>query len=106
VKGTFVSTFSAQDSVVGYSYSIMSRLAGDNTREIGDANDEFGGIGRNGALKTPEVATVPMHAAGTAYAFTADVINNLDGSGGLIKDHNDVTNGAVTYAFASAMARA
>jgi hypothetical protein len=106
VKGTFVSTFSAQDSVVGYSYSIMSRLAGDNTREIGDASDEFGGIGRNGALKTPEVATVPLHAAGTAYAYKANVINNLDGSGGLIKDHNDVTNGAITYAFASAMARA
>jgi hypothetical protein len=106
VKGTFVSTFSAQDSVVGYSYSIMSRLAGDNTREIGDADDEFGGIGRNGALKTPEVASVPLHPAGTAYDYKAKVINNLDGSGGLIKDHNDVTNGAITYAFASAMARA
>ena len=56
-------------------------------------------------MKTPEVATVPLHAAGTAYDYKANVINNLDGSGGLIKDHNDVTNGAVTYAFASAMAR-
>ena len=51
VKGPFVSTFSAQDTVVGQAYSIMSRLAGDNTREIGDASDEFGGIGRNGPLK-------------------------------------------------------
>ena len=48
VKGPFVSTFSAQDTVVGKAYSVMSRLAGDNTREIGDARDEFGGIGRNG----------------------------------------------------------
>ena len=56
VKGPFVSTFSAQDTVVGRAYSIMSRLAGDNTREIGDASDEFGGIGRNGPLKTDEVA--------------------------------------------------
>ena len=59
VKGPFVSTFSAQDTVVGKAYSIMSRLAGDNTREIGDASDEFGGIGRNGPLKTTEVATCP-----------------------------------------------
>ena len=105
VKGPFVSTFSAQDTVVGRPYSIMSRLAGDNTREIGDASDEFGGIGRNGPLKTTEVATARLHAPGTAYEYKADVINNLDGSGGLIKDHGDVTNEAITYAFASAVAR-
>ena len=105
VKTLFLSTFSGQDTVVGHAYSIMSRLAGDNTREIGDANDEFGGIGRNGPLKTAEVSTTPLHAPGTPYAFKPAVINNLDGSGGLIKDHGDVTNAAVTYAFASAMAR-
>jgi hypothetical protein len=105
VKGPFLSTFSAQDVVVGKAYSIMSRLAGDNTREIGDASDEYGGIGRNGPLKTTEVVTGPLHAAGTAYQYKTDVINNLDGSGGLIKDHGDVTNDAITYAFASAVAR-
>jgi hypothetical protein len=105
VKGPFVSTFSAEDTTVGKAYSIMSRLAGDNTREIGDASDEFGGIGRNGALKTTEVANDRLHAAGTPYDYAADVIHNLDGSGGLIKDHGDVTNAAITYAFASAVAR-
>ena len=105
VKGPFVSTFSAQDTVVGGPYSIMSRLAGDNTREIGDASDEYGGIGRNGPLKTAEVATSRLQAPGKAYDYKADVINNLDGSGGLIKDHSDVTNETVTYAFASAVAR-
>jgi hypothetical protein len=104
VKGPIVSTFSAQDTVVGKAYSIMSRLAGDNTREIGDASDEFGGIGRNGPLKTTEVATVRMNAAGTPYQYKEQVINNLDGSGGLIKNHGDVANDAVTYAFASAVA--
>jgi hypothetical protein len=105
VKGPFLSTFSAEDTVVGKAYSIMSRLAGDNTREIGDARDEFGGIGRNGPQKTTEVATVRLNAAGTAYDYQDGVINSLDGSGGLIKDHGDVTNDAVTYAFASAIAR-
>ncbi len=105
VKGPFVSTFSAQDTVVGKAYSIMSRLAGDNTREIGDAFDEFGGIGRNGPQKTEEVASTRLRPAGTAYEYTEGVINNLDGSDGLIKDHGDVTNEAVTYAFASAVAR-
>jgi hypothetical protein len=105
VRGPFVSTFSAQDTVVGKAYSLMSRLAGDNTREIGDAGDEFGGIGRNGPQKTTEVSTVRLNAAGTPYHYQDRVINNLDGSGGLIKDHGDVTNSAVTYAFASAVAR-
>jgi len=105
VKGAFVSTFSAQDTVVGQAYSIMSRLAGDNTREIGDASDEFGGIGRNGPQKTEEVANFRLNTPGSPYEYQADVINNLDGSGGLIKNHGDVTNDAVTYAFASVVAR-
>ena len=105
VKGPFLSTFSAEDTVVGKAYSIMSRLAGDNTREIGDASDEFGGIGRNGPQKTTEVARSPLHAPGTAYDYKLAVINSLDGSGGLIKNHSDVTNEAITYAFASALAR-
>ena len=105
VKGPFVSTFSAQDTVVGKAYSIMSRLAGDKTREIGDAADEFGGIGRNGPQKTVEVSNSKLHQPGEAYDYKPGVINNLDGSGGLIKDHSDVTNEAVTYAFASAIAR-
>ena len=104
VKGPFVSTFSAEDTVVGNAYALMSRLARDNSRGIGDASDEFGGIGRNGPLKTTEVATSPLRKPGTTYAYKQNIINNLDGSGGLIKDHGDVTNEAVTYAFASAVA--
>ena len=105
VKGPFVSTFSAQDTVVGYAYAVMSRLAGDNTRGIGDASDEFGGIGRNGPLKTKEVANAPFKRPGVIYEYKPKVINNLDGSSGFIKDHGDVTNEAVTYAFASAVAQ-
>ena len=105
VKGPIVSTFSAEDTVVGRAYAISSRLARDASREIGDAQDEFGGIGRNGALKTPEVAHSPLRAPGSAYDYAPDVINNLDGSGGMIKNHGDVTNPAVTYAFASVLAR-
>ncbi len=89
---------------MGNAYAIMSRLARDNSREIGDASDEFGGIGRNGPLRTTEVATAPLRKPGMAYKYKPGVINNLDGSGGLIKDHSDVTNEAVTYAFASALA--
>jgi len=34
------------------------------------------------------------------YKFQLGIVNCLDGSGGLIKDHGDVTNPDVTYAFA------
>lgn len=104
VKGPMLETFSAQDTVVGYVYAIVSRLASDNVRAIGDANDPFGGIGRNGAQKTTEAVFDTLHDVGTPYTFQTGVITNLDGSGGLITSHGDVTNDHVTYAFASALA--
>jgi len=104
VKGPMVETFSAQDTVVGYVYAVASRLASDNVRAIGDANDPFGGIGRNGAQKTKEAVFDVLHDVGTPYSFKSGVVTNLDGSGGLITSHGDVTNDRVTYAFASAMA--
>ena len=80
----------------------MSRLAGDNTREIGDASRR---VRRHRPQRTAEDDGSRQRAAARAPArrttTRTGVINNLDGSGGLIKDHSDVTNEAVTYAFAS-----
>jgi pimeloyl-ACP methyl ester carboxylesterase len=105
VKGPFIATFSMQDTVVGKVYAIASRLAGDNVQEVGDVNDPFGGIGRNGAQRTAEAVVEPLRTAGSrVYEFPAGKILNLDGSGGLIKDHGDVTNTDVTFAFACAVA--
>jgi hypothetical protein len=106
VKGPLVSTFSAQDTVVGTVYAIASRLAEDDVQAVGDANDPFGGIGRNGAQKTREALVDVLHAVGTPYGKlqTGKVIC-LDGSGGLIKNHGDVRNSLVTYAVASAIAQ-
>jgi hypothetical protein len=105
VKGPFLSTFSREDTVVGRVYAIASRLAQDRTRDLGDATDPFGGIGHNGTQRTEEAVSGRLQAPGGTYAFTPGVLANLDGSGGLIKDHGDVTNEAVTYAFASALTR-
>jgi hypothetical protein len=107
VKGPLIETFSFQDTVVGITYAISSRLAGDNVKAIGDADDEFGGIGRNGAQRTTESHFQPMKSAKqmtAPYIFRTGVVNCIDGSGGLIKDHGDVSNADVTYAFASAVA--
>jgi hypothetical protein len=103
VKGPLIATFSAQDTVVGNTYALASRVVGDNVKAIGDANDPFGGIGRNGAIKTTESTSSKLKQADAPdapYQFQLAVVNCLDGSGGLIKDHSDVTNPDVTYAFA------
>lgn len=104
VKGPMLETFSFQDMVVGTVYAIASRAAGDNVKAIGDANDQYGGIGRNGTQMTAESVVDILHAPGTPYTFQTGKVTNLDGSGGLILNHGDVTNEHVTYAFASAIA--
>lgn len=104
VSGPCIATFSFQDTVVGKAYAIASRLAGDNVKAVGDADDPFGGIGRNGAQKTTESSSERLHAPGTKYTFKPKIVSCLDGSDGVIKDHGDVTNETVTYAFASAVA--
>jgi hypothetical protein len=105
VKGPLVATFSMQDTVVGKVYAIASRLAGDNVQEIGDATDPYGGIGRNGAQRTAEAVFAPLRQAGSPpYEFEIGKVVNLDGSGGLITSHGDVTNSNVTFAFACAVA--
>jgi hypothetical protein len=107
VKGPLLETFSFQDTVVGLAYAVASRLASDNSKAIGDANDEYGGIGRNGAQLTQESTVIKLKAAaspGGPYIFQPGIVTCLDGSGGFITNHGDVTNENVTYAFASAVA--
>ena len=104
VRGPFISTFSYQDTVVGTAYAVSSRLSGDNVKATGDKDDQFGGIGRNGTQLTNEATNRTLGSVGTKYAFTTNMVNNLDGSGGLIKNHSDITNAEVTYAVASAIA--
>ena len=86
----------------GWSYRDVLPIFRDMESFQGDADEDY--RGRNGPLKTKEVETSPLRAPGKPYEYKAGFINNLDGSGGLIKNHGDVTNEAVTYAFASAIA--
>ena len=104
VTGPMVATFSFQDTVVGKAYAIASRLAGDNTEAVGDGNDPYGGIGRNGGQNLTEMSSQVLHDAGAAYTFAPNIVHCLDGSGGLITSHGDVENERVTWAFASAVA--
>lgn len=109
VKGAILATHSEKDSVVGFAYSSMSAVSGNNAAAFGDAKSAFGGIGRNGVLDTPEVVRQELVLPGKAYSLDTAKITTLDGSvqdGGKarIANHGDVKNAAVTWAFASLLA--
>ena len=109
VIGPILATHSEHDSVVGFAYTAMAAASVNTARSLGDEKSPFGGIGRNGVLDTPEAVKADLNEPGTAYVFENDKIHNLNGSrnvGGkpLIDSHGDVTNAAVTWAFASLVA--
>jgi hypothetical protein len=103
VKGAIVATHTEKDSVVGFAYTSMAAVSLNNARAFGDDSSQFGGIGRNGVLDTPEVVTFTLLKPGQAYTLDPTKISTLDGSTG-ISSHGDVANPAVTWAFASLLA--
>jgi hypothetical protein len=88
LKGPVVVTYSRHDEMVGLAYELASRMAGDEpdtTGMVRDADDrvhdEFGAIGKHGALATPESVWLKMlPVAGAGYAFPGGAVSNLDGS--------------------------
>src|SRR6185437_2416384 len=64
VLGPIIATFSKLDSVIGNAYALASRLAGDRLQAIGDSADPYGGIGHNGAQRTPESIAIRLHRHG------------------------------------------
>jgi hypothetical protein len=72
---------------------------------LGDKNDVFGGLGRNGAQKMEIGETVAgtLLAAGSAYTFQPGTFFNLESSA-FISGHNDVAGTAVAHAVRRAVA--
>jgi hypothetical protein len=104
--GPVIVTFTRNDKAVGLAYPIASRIARQVGVGIGDADDKYGGIGRNGALKTP--ASLPagaLLAVGEEYAFAAGRVSSLDGDR-FISGHSDVTGREVAYAVLCAVTTA
>lgn len=102
VRGVTAITFTAKDKAVGLAYPLASRIARQIAAALGDANDPYGGLGRNGAQKTPETEVVVLKAATDAYSFAPRGIYNLD-SNAVIGGHSDLGHDEVAYALLSAM---
>ena len=106
IQGPIVITFTKNDMAVGYAYPLASRLSSDNAKSLGDINDPFGGIGRNGALHLEHGSVHPTNELLTdatgQYQFNAGAIYNLNGDS-FITSHGDVGGPQVAHAVVSAI---
>ena len=60
ISGPLLVTHTKNDRAVGVAYPLASRIANDAAAALGDENDPYAGLGRNGAQRTPEAnAGVP-----------------------------------------------
>ncbi|WP_370364763.1 hypothetical protein [Catenulispora sp. GP43] len=108
LRGPVVVTYSHHDQMVGIAYELASRMAGDEPDMTGmvrdsDVRDEFGAIGRHGALSSPEsVWSKMLPVQGAGYAFAAGAISNLD-SAEFITSHFHVMTPEMGKALVAAM---
>jgi pimeloyl-ACP methyl ester carboxylesterase len=103
VSGPVLISHTVNDRAVGLAYPIASQIAGQAAAALGDKNDKFGGMGRNGAQKTPEAVDGTLLRASETYAFGAGKIHNLQ-SDAFISHHGDVTGAEVVHAFLTGVA--
>ncbi|MBW3655233.1 MAG: hypothetical protein KY444_03950 [Gemmatimonadetes bacterium] len=103
VSGPVVISHTRNDKAVGIAYALASRLAGQRAAAIGDENDPFGGLGSNGAQKTPERVTGLMQREGGSYTFEPRKVYNLRADAH-VSGHGDVANPAVVNAVLHAIA--
>jgi hypothetical protein len=69
-SGPIIITHTKNDRAVGIAYPLASRVTCQKCA-LGDANDPYGGMGRNGALRTVEVSNTErtLKEAGQTYCF-------------------------------------
>jgi pimeloyl-ACP methyl ester carboxylesterase len=102
-SGPIVITHTKNDTAVGIAYPLASRIARQNASAFGDANDPYGGMGRNGAQRTAEATgnATTLAAVGHDYGFASGRIYNLLADD-IIKNHGDVRGVQVAFAVLSA----
>jgi hypothetical protein len=109
IAGATLITHSVHDTAVGIAYPLASRIMNQVAAALGDANDKFGGMGRNGAQHTPEAFDDFLLGVGTAYAPLAagKTIRNLNGDGPAPKptivSHGDVAKPEIAWAWLSSL---
>ncbi|HEX7070487.1 MAG TPA: hypothetical protein VF190_06765, partial [Rhodothermales bacterium] len=97
-SGPIIITHTKNDKAVGVAYPLASRIARQVAAALGDRNDPYGGMGRNGAQNTDEARgnEATLGLPGTEYSFEPGKVHNLEAD--LIRDHGDVGRIEVAYA--------
>ena len=103
VGGPILITHTKNDKAVGVAYPLASRINGVKTAALGDENDPYGGMGRNGAQKTPEAVVGELLPTGTPYTFSAGKAFNLKADA-FIGDHSDICKPQVAWAMLTSIA--
>jgi hypothetical protein len=109
IAGPTLITHSVHDTAVGVAYPLASRIMNQAAASFGDANDNFGGMGRNGAQHTPEAFDDVLLAVGAPYQPLAagKTIRNLNGDGPApkptINSHGDVAKTEIAWAWLSSL---
>jgi hypothetical protein len=109
IGGVTSITHSVHDTAVGIAYPLASRIMNQVAAGLGDANDKFGGMGRNGAQHTPEAFDDVLLDVGIAYTPLAagKTIRNLNGDGPspkpTIASHGDVAKPEIAWAWVSSL---
>jgi hypothetical protein len=102
VSGPILITHTKNDAAVGIAYPLASRFSRDQASAIGDENDPYGGMGRNGAQHTPEAIFGRLEDVGGRYQFVKGNVYNLKADN-FISSHGDVTGHQVAYAILNAV---
>src|ERR1700754_1921703 len=103
VSGPIVISCTQNDQAVGKLYPLASLIAGQVAADLGDKNDRFGGIGRNGAQKTPEASDSQLLSLDEAYQLEPGKLHNLNADA-IIMGHSDICHNEVAYAVLNAVA--
>lgn len=104
VNGPIIVTHTENDKAVGIAYPLASRINRDSAAKLGDKNDKFGGLGRNGAqqMNSGETLDGMLQPVGGSYTFEKGKFFNLEASQ-FIKGHSDITNKEVAYVIRRAL---
>ena len=103
VVGPLIVTHTRNDRLVGIAYAIASRIAGQVASDIGGADSRFGGLGGNGAQRTPEAVARDLLDTGQPYDLDHGRLYNLRADK-FVTGHSDVTDRYAAHAVLAAVA--
>ncbi|MDN3588199.1 hypothetical protein QWY86_16060 [Pedobacter aquatilis] len=102
VSGALLITHTRADRAVGLAYALASRLGGQQASDIGDKDSLYGGLGGNGAQKTPGISnSIALKQAAETNHFQAGKTYNLL-SDNIIGGHSDIIKDEVGSALVNA----